>query len=77
MVHRHERRFGLVKDTRSLSCAIFRCTKIENRKIKPYLDYDMEYRWCVVCAAQHWILGDRSEVLPPRRIGWTEKTGYE
>ena len=59
--HRHEKRHGYLKDTRSLSCAIYRCTLPDNRKIKPMLAYDMEFSFCIVCNAPHWILGERQE----------------
>lgn len=77
-MHKHEKRFGHLKDTRSLSCAIYRCTPLANISVKPLLLYEMQFQYCIVCAAKHWVLGDRIEEEKPRRkFHSMEITGYE
>jgi len=76
-LHRHEKRHGLIKDIRTLSCLIYRVTPPGNLE-KPLLDYTMKYSYCIVCNAKHWILGDRlEEKVVARKFHFMEKTGYE
>lgn len=77
-LHKHEKRFGFKQDTRSLSCAIYRCTPPAMLTVKPLLLYEMQFQYCIVCAAKHWVLGDRiEEEKPARRFQRMEITGYE
>ena len=77
-LHRHEKRHGLIKDVRALSCLIYRVTPPGQQEVKPLLDYTMKYSYCIVCNAKHWILGERIVNEPVvRKFHFMERTGYE
>lgn len=56
--HTSEKRLGRFLDKRQFSCMMYRATPADRRTEKPELLFEMEMRYCIVCNAKHWILGE-------------------
>ena len=80
--HNHERRFGRVLSNNQFSCAIYRATPADRKSDKPHLLYEMTWRYCIKCNAQHWFMGKKIEFAQPvfnpndHHISALEEMGY-
>lgn len=81
MHHRHEKRFGVLKQNLSaLSCAWAKVCG----PVKPdHLLYKMQLRYCVKCTREHWFFLERLEFEPqpefdPNQYSYSElvEMGY-
>lgn len=60
--HRHEKRLRTLLDKRLQACLLYKATPPEKRHVKPELLFEMEMGYCIICNAQHWILGNQLEM---------------
>ena len=63
--HTNEKRLGRILDKRQFSCMMYRATPVSRRSEKPQLLFEMEMRYCIVCNAKHWILGEETPFEHP------------
>lgn len=80
MHHRHEKRFGVLKQNLSaLSCA---WAKVCGPMKPDHLSFEMEKRYCIKCNRDHWFLTKFIEYVQPEfdpNQFWTselEELGY-
>ena len=66
MYHRHEKRFGVLKQNLSaLSCA---WAKVCGPRKPDHLLYKMQRRYCVKCTREHWFFLEQLEFEPPPKF---------